>query len=396
MVDVQNANHSDGDEPSGSTANSKKGTGKSRRELPAGAVATLKAWLLSPEHFTHPYPTPQDQVMLMNKTGIDKKQLKNWFTNARRRIWKPMLKKQLESGNLQKTTSGGVVAMPGATPGLITTPVVGTDYGATGAMVDHNVHNVGVGVQNTYSQVMQQQQPQSAQAQTYDQFGNPTYIQQKQQPQQQQQPPANSYGSSSPYDQNQVQYNQNNSLAGVNSTSIGSLPNIGSTSNFNKTDSHAVLTELFARDQELVRQLTKERANPNLPNGDQPQEGSGSGSGSLNQQHPMSSKMAGGSSTFNKLGSVSSMNSWPHFSSVSSLNNISAMAGVKSITNMSGIDLAKEGSFNKKGNLAQVKSIENLVSASNIMFFVSMSKARMDLTRIIFHQAQISFFLSFW
>ncbi len=310
-----------------------------------------------------------------------------------------MLKKQLESGNLQKTTSGGVVAMPGATPGLITTPVVGTDYGATGAMVDHNVHNVGVGVgvQNTYSQVMQQQQPQSAQAQaqTYDQFGNPTYIQQKQQPQQQQQqPPANSYGNSSPYDQSQVQYNQNNSLAGVNSNSIGSLPNIGSTSNFNKTDSHAVLTELFARDQELVRQLTKERANPNLPNGDQPQEGSGSGSGSLNQQHPMSSKMAGGSSTFKTLGSVSSLNSWPHFSSVSSLNNISAMAGVKSITNMSGIDLAKEGSFNKKGNLAQVKSIENLVSASNIMFSVSMSKARMDLTRI-FHQAQISFFCPF-
>jgi hypothetical protein len=66
---------------------------KSRRELPAGAVATLKAWLLSPEHFTHPYPTPQDQAMLMQKTGIDKKQLKNWFTNARRRIWKPMLKK---------------------------------------------------------------------------------------------------------------------------------------------------------------------------------------------------------------------------------------------------------------------------------------------------------------
>jgi len=73
---------------------------KSRRELPTGAVATLKAWLLSPEHFTHPYPTPQDQQMLMQKTGIDKKQLKNWFTNARRRIWKPMLKKQIEQGKL--------------------------------------------------------------------------------------------------------------------------------------------------------------------------------------------------------------------------------------------------------------------------------------------------------
>lgn len=80
-----------------------KGRSKSRRELPTGAVATLKAWLLSPEHFTHPYPTPQDQAILMEKTGIDKKQLKNWFTNARRRIWKPMLKKQIEQGKISAT-----------------------------------------------------------------------------------------------------------------------------------------------------------------------------------------------------------------------------------------------------------------------------------------------------
>jgi hypothetical protein len=93
---------------------------KSRRELPTGAVATLKAWLLSPEHFTHPYPTPQDQVMLMQKTGIDKKQLKNWFTNARRRIWKPMLKKQLEQGKLAATGTGGVaINGVGVVPGML-------------------------------------------------------------------------------------------------------------------------------------------------------------------------------------------------------------------------------------------------------------------------------------
>ena len=63
---------------------------KSRRELPPGAVAILKAWLLSPLHFNHPYPTPSDAQQLMRETGIDKKQLKNWFTNARRRIWKPV------------------------------------------------------------------------------------------------------------------------------------------------------------------------------------------------------------------------------------------------------------------------------------------------------------------
>ena len=104
---------------------------KSRRELPAGAVATLKAWLLSPEHFTHPYPTPQDQVMLMQKTGIDKKQLKNWFTNARRRIWKPMLKKQLEQGKLTATAGGGV-----AVPGVVQPMMVSQMQGRMGGQPD--------------------------------------------------------------------------------------------------------------------------------------------------------------------------------------------------------------------------------------------------------------------
>ena len=79
---------------------------KSRRELPPGAVTTLKSWLLSPLHFSHPYPTPSDAAQLMRETGIDKKQLKNWFTNARRRIWKPMLKKQQMEGGGRREEEG--------------------------------------------------------------------------------------------------------------------------------------------------------------------------------------------------------------------------------------------------------------------------------------------------
>jgi len=110
---MDDASYDDDDFGTGEkVAGSGKGRSKSRRELPTGAVATLKAWLLSPEHFTHPYPTPQDQAVLMEKTGIDKKQLKNWFTNARRRIWKPMLKKQIEQGKLSATGAplGGMPA----------------------------------------------------------------------------------------------------------------------------------------------------------------------------------------------------------------------------------------------------------------------------------------------
>eukprot|EP00553_Chaetoceros_curvisetus_P002587 CAMPEP_0204618786 /NCGR_PEP_ID=MMETSP0717-20131115/5325_1 /ASSEMBLY_ACC=CAM_ASM_000666 /TAXON_ID=230516 /ORGANISM="Chaetoceros curvisetus" /LENGTH=304 /DNA_ID=CAMNT_0051632611 /DNA_START=164 /DNA_END=1078 /DNA_ORIENTATION=- len=44
------------------------------------------------------------------------------------------------------------------------------------------------------------------------------------------------------------------------------------------------------------------------------------------------------------------------------------MTGVKSITNMSGADLVSQGSLNKKGNLAQVKSIENMGRADSYAF----------------------------
>jgi len=131
-----------------------KGRTKSRRELPAGAVATLKAWLLSPEHFTHPYPTPQDQAMLMQKTGIDKKQLKNWFTNARRRIWKPMLKKQIEQGKL---SASGAPGMPGTVPGLMIPAISGAGGQAANAAGMDNPHSIQA-MRAHYQQAVQQQQ----------------------------------------------------------------------------------------------------------------------------------------------------------------------------------------------------------------------------------------------
>jgi Homeobox KN domain len=127
--------YDDDDQDGDGSVDGKTGRAKSRRELPAGAVATLKAWLLSPEHFTHPYPTPQDQMMLMQKTGIDKKQLKNWFTNARRRIWKPMLKKQIEQGKI--TTTGSSV---GGVPGLIIPNLSGG--GTTTTSLPHTVSSM--------------------------------------------------------------------------------------------------------------------------------------------------------------------------------------------------------------------------------------------------------------
>ena len=71
-----------------------RGRSGNRRPLPLDAVNVLKAWLLSPEHVAHPYPTVQEQAVLMRRTGIGKRELTQWFTNARRRIWRPLVAKR--------------------------------------------------------------------------------------------------------------------------------------------------------------------------------------------------------------------------------------------------------------------------------------------------------------
>ena len=196
---------------------------KASKSLPEGAVATLKAWMLSPEHIVHPYPTPQDQAMLMQKTGIDKDQLRNWFTNARRRIWKPMLKKQLEEGKLATVAGVGVVTIPAAAaaaaataaalaqpPHPPVTPAAGQmggvpPYGMTPA--DGNVH------------AMPQQQYHLQPTHQYGQW--PQGLGQGQQ-----------YG----------QHRQHPGMMAQSNLTFGD---------------HAVLMELFARDQELVRQAAE-------------------------------------------------------------------------------------------------------------------------------------------
>jgi hypothetical protein len=125
------------------------------------------------------------------------------------------------------------------------------------------------------------------------------------------------------------------------------LPQPTSSVNLSKTDSHAVLMELFARDQDLVRQATESarlKAESRQQGVAQQQQ----------TQHPMKAGAAGG------LASVPTLNSWPHFSSINSLNNLGTIPGVKSITSLSGPDLAGKGSVGKMGNLAQVKSMESM------------------------------------
>jgi len=299
---------------------------KSRRELPTGAVAALKAWLLSPEHFTHPYPTPQDQVMLMQKTGIDKKQLKNWFTNARRRIWKPMLKKQLEQGKLAAAAAGGV-AVPGVVQPLVVSQIAGgmVQPADQSYQQPHIVQSMG---QHEIS---------------VDQYGNPVYTQR---------------AVAAPVPSQQQYYDASAAVPMAPTQSMGSLPLVNQSApgqQLSKTDSHAVLMELFARDRDLVRQATESaglRSKPSYQESQEQGQTSYASSAQAASQPPL--KVPSQSRL-----SIPTLNSWPHFSSVSSLNNLGNMPGVKSILSLSGADLARQGPVNGTiDNLAQIKSLE--------------------------------------
>ncbi|RLN58295.1 hypothetical protein BBP00_00007070 [Phytophthora kernoviae] len=88
------------------TARRKKGT--RRGTLHPEAKNVLKAWMFSPEHFAHPYPSEEEKEELANEAGIEVKQLSNWFTNARKRLWQPVLRQSgVEVKNFLSTGRGG-------------------------------------------------------------------------------------------------------------------------------------------------------------------------------------------------------------------------------------------------------------------------------------------------
>ncbi|KAJ0979912.1 hypothetical protein J5N97_015386 [Dioscorea zingiberensis] len=74
---------------SGYLSNLKKEFMKKRKKgkLPKDARLTLLDWWNS--HYRWPYPTDEEKVKLAEITGLDPKQINNWFINQRKRHWKP-------------------------------------------------------------------------------------------------------------------------------------------------------------------------------------------------------------------------------------------------------------------------------------------------------------------
>ncbi|KAM7464642.1 hypothetical protein LguiA_032763 [Lonicera macranthoides] len=66
---------------------------KKKGKLPKEARQTLLEWWNS--HYKWPYPTEGDKISLAEVTGLDQRQINNWFINQRKRHWKPSENMQL-------------------------------------------------------------------------------------------------------------------------------------------------------------------------------------------------------------------------------------------------------------------------------------------------------------
>ncbi|CAN8291683.1 unnamed protein product [Cochlearia groenlandica] len=60
---------------------------KKKGKLPREARQALLDWWNV--HYKWPYPTEGDKIALADATGLDQKQINNWFINQRKRHWKP-------------------------------------------------------------------------------------------------------------------------------------------------------------------------------------------------------------------------------------------------------------------------------------------------------------------
>ncbi|GLT88418.1 hypothetical protein SLE2022_064450 [Rubroshorea leprosula] len=60
---------------------------RKKGKLPKDARMTLLQWWNN--HYKWPYPTEEEKLQLSEMTGLDQKQINNWFINQRKRHWKP-------------------------------------------------------------------------------------------------------------------------------------------------------------------------------------------------------------------------------------------------------------------------------------------------------------------
>ncbi|KAL0454644.1 UNVERIFIED_CONTAM: Homeobox protein knotted-1-like 10 [Sesamum latifolium] len=61
---------------------------RKKGKLPKDARIALLEWWN--DHYNWPYPTEEEKNRLSDVTGLQQKQINNWFVNQRKRHWRPM------------------------------------------------------------------------------------------------------------------------------------------------------------------------------------------------------------------------------------------------------------------------------------------------------------------
>ncbi|KAF8084531.1 hypothetical protein N665_0714s0018 [Sinapis alba] len=73
-------------------------------KLPGDTTSVLKAWWQS--HSKWPYPTEEDKARLVQETGLQLKQINNWFINQRKRNWHSNPSSSTSSKNKRRSNAG--------------------------------------------------------------------------------------------------------------------------------------------------------------------------------------------------------------------------------------------------------------------------------------------------
>ncbi|XP_020585897.1 homeobox protein knotted-1-like 2 [Phalaenopsis equestris] len=76
---------------------------RKKGKLPKEARQILFDWWTA--HYKWPYPTESDKIALAETTGLDQKQINNWFINQRKRHWKPAENMQFSIMDNSSTSS---------------------------------------------------------------------------------------------------------------------------------------------------------------------------------------------------------------------------------------------------------------------------------------------------
>lgn len=70
--------------------------GSKKQNFSRWQKSILKKWFI--QHADNPYLKEESRNELALKTGLDQRQVSNWFTNVRKRIWQPIKKKNKNKG----------------------------------------------------------------------------------------------------------------------------------------------------------------------------------------------------------------------------------------------------------------------------------------------------------